>query len=189
MKSSFLFLLPSVFFAASLFAGEGPEVATTWPGVKLQVSDIRRLDDTHVLMVIRLKSTGAEPVAIGELPKEPPSRPSKPSTGGLNDAEELPRPFSLESARLVDETTKQEFTALPSLPSQPFFGPNAMVTTLSPGGWIQMAVHFNAPPPLPPGKDGKRPPQKVTALFPRAAKPMPGLVLPATTGEATVPTP
>lgn len=170
--------------AAPLFAGQGAEVPMSWPGVKLQVFDIHRLDETHVLMVIRLKSTATEPLTIGDPPKDGGTRPIKPGKEGLYEADELARPFSLASARLVDEGTKQAFTALPTLPSQPYYGPNAMVTTLSPGGWIQMAVYFNAPPPPPPGPDGTVPPQKVTALFPGAAKPMPGLVLPSVAAGA-----
>ncbi len=189
MKSSLLPILLSVLLSVSLLAEESREVPTTWPGVKLQVFDIKRLDDSHVLMVIRLKSdeTLTEPVMIGDLPKETKRRrhvrTSKSAKGMMEDDEELPRAFSLASARLVDEATRQEFAALSTLPSKPYFGPNAMMTTLGPGGWIQMAVCFKAPPPLPTGEDGKRPLQKVTVLFPRAVKQLPGLVLPAVAGE------
>jgi hypothetical protein len=186
MKFPFLSILLSVLMTVSLLAEGSVEVPTTWPGVKLVVFDIKRLDDNHVLMVIRLKSDGAatEPVMIGDLPKEAKPGPAKTQKGALNDDEKLPRPFSLTSARMVDETTRLEFAALPSLPPKPYLGPNAMITTLGPGGWIQMAVCFKAPPPLPVGEDGKRPAQKVTVLFPRAAKALPGLHLPPAAEEA-----
>jgi len=190
MKFPVFQIVLSILLTASLFAEEGREVPATWPGVTFQVFDIKRLDDAHVLMVVRLKSDGTsgEPVMIGDLPKGGKRRHAgtpKSAKGAPDEDEELPRAFTLTSARMIDETTRKEFSALPSLPSKPYFGPNAMVTTLGPGGWIQMAVCFNAPPPLPAGEDGKRPPQKVTVLFPRAVKQLSGLVLPAASGEAS----
>jgi hypothetical protein len=58
-------------------------------------------------------------------------------------------------------------------------GPNAMMTTLRPGNWLQMAVQFPAPPPPPTeASEGKPPVQKVSLQFPNAKLPVKDLTLP-----------
>lgn len=169
-------------FSASCLAETGTllgEVDSEWPGVKFQVTQIQRIDAGHLLVTVRLVvgPDAANPTFIGiespagAIPKN--ATPQEAASGKYD-----PTPFSLKTAILYDEGTHQSYTALPELPSKPFLGPNALLTTLRPGNWVQLAVQFSAPPP-PPTDDQKPTPElKATILFPKAKGPIKHLALP-----------
>jgi hypothetical protein len=156
------------------------EAASDWPGVVYQVTQIQRVNGTHLLVTVRL--------SVGASAENPTFVGVPPATGWKNRAdltpEELgtgrydPTPLSLAEAVLMDQTTKATYKALPSLPATPFVGPNAVMTTLRPGNWLQMAVQFPSPPPPSPAPDGKVPVQRATILLPQANSPIKDILLP-----------
>jgi len=151
---------------------------TTWPGVKLQVIKLIRIDATHLLAAIEVMAgptTGR--VYIGDPPKG--GRPPLNATPEQRaDPKYDPTPFSLTVAKLYDEGTKQVFNASENLPDNPYLGPNALITTLNRNCGIQLGVLFPVPPPPPPLPDGTIPPQLATFLLPRAKKAIEHVVLP-----------
>ncbi|XHR29477.1 MAG: hypothetical protein ACFUZC_02735 [Chthoniobacteraceae bacterium] len=154
------------------------EVDSEWPGVKFQVTQIQWIDSEHLLVTVRLVvgPGAANPTLIGiesSTGAIPKSAPSQEVASGKYDS----TPFSLKTAILYDEGTHQNYPALPGLPAKPFLGPNALLTTLRPGNWIQLAVQFPAPPP-PPDDQKTISEQKVTLVFPKAKGPIRHLILP-----------
>jgi len=142
------------------------ETDAVWPGVKLRVVDLVRLDATHLLVAVRVYAGLGAPrfTVIGDLPSRPANAPpGNPGAGGAP-----PNPYNLAIAKLYDESTKTEFNAFGTVPNQPNFGPNSLYTTLVPDRWIQLGVEFSVPPPPPPNPDGTIPVQKVTFLLPKA---------------------
>ena len=177
-------LLFLVFLCATplLALGAKPlgETETTWPGVVYEVTEIQRVKGNYLLVTVRL-SVGASaenPTFIGVPPaggwKKRADLTPEELAGGKYD----PSPLSLTNATLVDQITKTAYKALPTLPAAPFVGPNTVMTTLRPGGWLQLAVLFPAPPPPPDDGSGKAPAQKVTLQFPNAKLPVQDLTLP-----------
>ncbi|CAN5383774.1 hypothetical protein BH09VER1_BH09VER1_07230 [soil metagenome] len=156
------------------------EAETAWPGVKFSIPEILRIDESHVLAVVLVKADAslANPVLIGRAPKAGMDIPANANPKDVMTGKYEPKTFSLAKATMIDAATEKHFAALPSLPFQPFKGPNAMLTTLGPGASLQMAVYFKAPAPFLPGPDGKRAEQKVSVLLPQATKPIEGLILP-----------
>jgi len=156
------------------------EVDSEWPGVKFQVTQIQRIDSEHLLVTVRLVAGpgAANPTLIGIESSNgaiPQNAPPQEVASGKYDS----TPFSLKTAILYDEGTHQKYTALPGLPAKPFFGPNALLTTLRPGNWIQLAVQFPTPPPPPPSDDQKTiSEQRVTIVFPKSKGPIRHLILP-----------
>lgn len=181
-------LLACLGVASSLVLAQEPpaekslgEVETSLPGIMLVVAEIRRVDASHAIAVIRVKGDekqkGDSPV---QEPAAVPNPPANASPEELEDPKYQSQPFSLLSSVLVDEATGTKYKAMALPIGMPFLGPSLLRSTLEPGSWIQMAVCFSAPPPLPPGQDGKIPDQKITLLLSRAAKPLTGLLLPGT---------
>jgi len=178
------------FLGASALAAQGDqqplgEADSEWPGVKFQVMEIRRVDPGHLLVTVRLAATkeAANPTFIGI---EPPSGARAAGNRSPEDAaagKDEPAPFSLREAILFDEATKQKYPALPGLPPQPFLGPNTLLATLRPGGWIQLAVQFPAPPALPRETPGAKEAQRAALLLPKAKAAIKHLPLPALSGD------
>lgn len=156
------------------------EADSEWPDVKFQVTQIQRINSGHLLVTIRLVvgPDAANPTFIGIEPsgglKAPKDAPTEELASGKYD----PTPFSLQKATLSDEATQQKYTALPGLPAQPFLGPNALMTTLRPGSWIQLAVQFPAPPPPPADAVRAKGEQKATLWLPKAKTPIKHLAIP-----------
>lgn len=179
--------LISAFFlcAAPLVAQDAQvlgETASNWPGVAYQVTQIQRVNGgTHLLVTVRLNvGVSAEnPTFIGTPPVAGWKNPSDLSQEELDSGKYDPTPLSLADAVMTEQTTKTTYKALPTLPATPFVGPNAMMTTLRPGNWLQMAVQFPSPPPPPTEAPGEKPPaQKVSVQFPNAKLPVNDLILP-----------
>lgn len=177
MKSFFL----SLVFASSTLLAQEPlgEVDTTLPGLKLVVTEIRRVDKGHAIAVVRIKVDEKQTDTLSV--QEPPLIPNPPANATpreLEDPKYHSQPFSLLASALIDEASGKKYAAMALPIGMPFLGPSLLRSSLEPGSWIQMAVCFAAPPPLPPGQDGKIPDQKITLLLSRAAKPLKGLILP-----------
>jgi hypothetical protein len=156
------------------------ETASNWPGVVYQVTQIQRVKETHLLVTVRLNvgASAENPTFIGVPPVAGWQNPAELSQKELDSGKYEPTPLSLADTVLVDKTTKTTYRALPTLPADPFVGPNAMMTSLRPGNWLQMAVQFPAPPPPPTDASGKTPVQKVSLQFPNAKLPVKDLTLP-----------
>ena len=187
MKLLFSFLAGLGLTLSFGFAQESPaekllgEVDTTLPGIQLVVTDILRVDASHAVVTVRVR--GNEKQTGDSRVEEPPLVPNPPANASpqeLDDAKYHTQPFSLLSSVLVDEATGTKYKAMPLPMGMPYRGPSQLRSSLEPGSWIQMSVCFAAPPPLPPGQDGKIPDQKITLLLSRAAKPLTGLLLPGT---------
>jgi len=142
-----------------------------WPGVKIEVSKILRITPDHLLVAVRLRgdSTLKAPVLIGTTKITEAKPSSKPSEWDSREQVVEFLPFSLLPAKLIDQTTGIESPGDNKLPAQPNWGDSEIATDIRKNTWIQLAVRFKAPPPLPPGPDGKVPPQKVTFVFAGAA--------------------
>lgn len=164
----------------SLSASAPPlaEVESTWPGVRFQIMNAQRLDPTHILFTVRVKAdrTIGKSFILVDRPEQ--AVPAGASAADIESGKYEATPFSFVGSKLTDESTGKVYEALPTVPDQPFVGPNTALTSLNPGGSFQMAVYMNVPPPLPKNAEGVTPPQKVTIQFPKAAKPLVGFVLP-----------
>jgi len=174
----FLYLLCSF----RMVAEEKPlgKAESNWPGVVFQIMRIQRVDGTHLLATVWL-SAGASaqnPTFIGIAPEVDVKMYKNLPQREMDAPKFHPTPVSLTDAVLIDQTTKEQYKALPTLPTEPFLGPNLVMTTLRPGSWIQMAVQFPAPPPLPAGPDGKVPAQRATIQFSQTKRPITDIVLP-----------
>jgi len=157
---------------------------TTWPGVKLQVTKLIRIDATHLLAAINVEAgPSAGRVFLGDPPKvaRPPPNASPEE---LSSPKYQPTPYSLKLAKLYDEGTKQVFNAAENLPDNPPSGPNEIIMILYPNCALQMGVLFPVPPPPPPLPDGTIPPQLATFLLPKAKKAIEHVVLPLPTEQA-----
>ena len=178
------FALAFFFCVAPLVAQDAKPLGQTesnWPGVVYQVTQIQRVSGTHLLVTVRL-SVGASaenPTFIGIPPAAGWKNRADLSQQELDTGKYDPSPLSLADSVLMDQTTKATFKALPTLPAAPFVGPNALMTALRPGNWLQMAVQFPSPPPPPTVATGGKPPaQKVSLQFPNAKLPVKDLPLP-----------
>ncbi len=146
------------------------ETDTVWRGTKFQITGINRIDATHILLAVRIVvgANAGGPIFLGE---------PRPKSA---DSEELPPlPFSLSSAKLIDESTNQSFSASPDLPTTPYYGSNSILTTRFPNSWLQLGVLISVGAPPPPKPDGTVVPQKVTIWLPKAKQPMVHVELPA----------
>lgn len=181
MKLPNLLIACSLLLAPSLNAqsplGGAP---AQWPGVKLEVWKIARIAPDHLLVAVRLRgeSTLKAPVLIGTT-KITEAKPAggKPSEWDSREQIVEFKPFSLLPAKLTDQTTGISYPGDNQLPPQPNWGESEIATDIRKNTWIQLAVRFKAPPPLPPDSFGKPQPQKITFLFPGAA-PIKDIVLP-----------
>jgi len=154
---------------------------TEWKGVTFAVTDIVRVDNTHILVQVRISAdaTATYPTFIG-LPPPAGFLPPNPTLEQLRDEKYLPLAFSLTPGHLLDQKTGVEYPALETLPPAPFWGPNGIATNLGPNTWVQLEVQFNAPPQPAPGPDGKIEAQKVSLFFPKAKSPIKNVIVPST---------
>ena len=169
--------------ALPLHAQTQASTDATWPGVKLKISELVRIDATHVLAKVHVTSSASAAAAtiIGTMPKNGFTAPPNVTREELESGKYSAKGYTLSDAVVVDEGTQQKFHASTNLPRSPFFGPNNVVTELARNSGIQMGVLLNVPPPQPVESDGKSPPQKVTILLPNAKNPIEHVLLPAPT--------
>jgi len=159
------------------------ETDAKWPGVKLKISELIRIDATHVLAGVQINAGAAAPVTttIGEMPKFGFVPPPHVTREELESGKYSAKSYSLTDAVVVDEITQQKIRAATDLPPKPYLGPNSIVITLHRNTGIQLSVLLNVPPPQPAGSDGKFPPQNVIILLPNAKNPIEHVLLPAPT--------
>lgn len=180
MKRFLISLALLVIVSSELFAAKPlAEVETVWPGVKFEVMNVMRLDTGHVLLTVRVRADLANKSVTRLVDREEQTPPPNASAEDLESGKYEATAFTLVGTTLTDEATGRTFPSMPDLPATPYVGPNMALMALEPGSGAQMAVYLQAPPPLPPAADGSPTPQKVSILFPKAAKPMTGLLLPA----------
>lgn len=156
------------------------EADATWPGVKLEITKLARIDATHVAAAVRIDVGPGAPALtlIGDPPPAGLKIPANATARDIQSGKYSPIPYSLTLAKLIDEGTKAEFKAERNPPLHPAFGPNTIVTSLRPGNWIQLGVVFPCPPPPPPDANGRPVPQKAAFLLPKAKHPIVHVVLP-----------
>src|SRR4051794_27135345 len=95
------------------------EAETTWPGVKIQVTNLIRIDATHVLAAVHLSAGSDAPGStfIGYAAAAAASQRFAPlEEQGLPQYQ--PTAYSLTEAKLLDQNTKQEFKADPNVPEK-----------------------------------------------------------------------
>ena len=175
-----MFALAAVPLNAQTHAAYPPGTTdAAWPGVKLEIVNLVRIDATHLAAAIRLRALpGAPTAAIGELPAGGGRIPANATQADIDSGKFAPKSYSLAVAKLIDESSKAEFDALRDAPSQPYFGPNSLFTTLPGNEWILMGVEFPVPPPPKPNPDGTIPEQKVTFLLPKAKRAIEHVAIP-----------
>lgn len=152
------------------------QTASDWTGVSYQVVKIQRVGPDRILVVVRIvaNATAQNPTFLGTMKTVPKNATVVEMSSGKYD----PTPLMLTKAILVDQQTDAKYSAQPDVPSAPFFGPNMIMTNLRPGGWIQLAVAFPAPPSPAADANGKVPAQKVSIAFPMAKLPAKDIPLP-----------
>lgn len=150
-------------------------VPAEWPGVTFEIAKIHRVDSTHILVAVRVQggSTLKAPVLIGTT-KITEIKIDSSQTDQLVEF----IPFSLLSAKLIDQTTGMEYPADDKLPATPYWGGPEIATDVRKNTWFQLAVGFKCPPPLPPTPDGKLQVQKVAFRLPMAKADIKDIVLP-----------
>ena len=109
----------------------------------------------EMLFAVRIYASKSGTLYLGgKLVKPLPGGPTRQG-GAAAGSEQLP--FSLNGSTLKDLNTGQIYANLPALPPEPFYGPMEALTSVLPGGWIQLGIAFPSIP-LPPPKDGKKQP-------------------------------
>ena len=151
-------LLCVFLLASSCYAQESKPKADVPRAV---ISDVKTTHDGGLVFACRVFASKTKILYLhGEFVKPVPGGPTDP---GASDP--VPLPFSLNGSTLTDLATNKVFANLPSVPSEPFFGPMEILTSVSPGGWIQMGIAFPPLPP-PPMKDGKKQPYSLLFSIP-----------------------
>jgi len=189
MKQIFLFSLAFALSASGLWAqqptpapGNWGGVDTTWRGIRFQIYQVQRIPGDRLLVIVTILATPkAAPngTLIGVMP---PGASLAPGNGPVS-AENQPRPFSVASAVMTDEATKQTYQAVPPIPGGQNYVPAEIFTTLRPNSSDMVTVQFPIPPPPQP-VDGIVPQQKVSILLPNALGPITHIVIPPPTPPA-----
>lgn len=162
MKSSLLYSLFLLVFAAALSAQTPASVEDTIPQAK--VRSVTKIDPGDLLFAIRIYASKSEILYLSEeLTKEQKKAQVRDKE---RDDDPSPPPFSLNGSTLTDVLTGQVYPNRPMLPTTPFVGPMEILTSVNPGGWIQMGIAFPLPPP-PPLKDGKTQPYQLVFRVPK----------------------
>ena len=183
-KNCFCAFLFALIFLTTLHAAKKSplgQAEANWPGVTFEIVQFERLGPDRLLAVIHITAgpTAKNPTFIGIEPvagwKSDDELTAQEKASGDYD----PKPYSLTTATLIEQTTKQQLNALPDVPRNPYRGDNITMTALAPGDWMKVVVQFPAPPPPPKGPDGKLPEQKVTILLPQAKSPIKNIPVPA----------
>lgn len=155
------------------------DVATAWPGVHYQVTQLQTIPGDRVLVVLRIYATSGVPQSgtfIGvEVPIPPGTPPAMIASGIFR-----PKAFSFDSATLKDDLTQQTLTALAPDPSGPRYLPAKLLVVLHANESQMMTLQFPMPPSPPPDSSGANNlPHTVSLYLPKATGPIKGLVLPS----------
>lgn len=159
-------------------ASKMPEVESTWPGILMQIPEIKRIPGNRLLFAVCLTATAKAPATtlIGTLGAYPPN---------ATEAERLmpliPTPYSLEGSIMTEERTQQKYEMLAPDPKGPNYRPSVILGSLSPGQCLYLTVQFPVPPPPPPDNNGYVPKQTVSILLPMAKGPIIHIVVPPET--------
>jgi hypothetical protein len=159
-------------------ASKVPEVESAWPGILMQIPEVKRIPGNRLLFAVRLMATAKAPAStlIGMPGVHPP---------GATEEELLallpPTPFSLGGSTMIEERTQQKYEMMAPDPKGPSYRPGGVSGSLSPGQVLYMTIQFPAPPPPPPDKNGVVPKQTVSILLPKAQGPILHVVVPPET--------
>jgi len=158
-----------------------PSVESTWHGIEMHVSEVKRIAGNRLLVVVLLWATPKAPPAtmIGIPPVIPPNATKEELNMGLGDS-----PFSLAGSTMTDDLTQQKYDMVPPDPKGPLYRSSVILTSLFPGRGLYMTIQFLAPPPPPPDDTGKIPKQTVSILLPKAKGPITKVVVPPPTPPA-----
>ena len=163
MSARTAFALCSFLLAAPCFAQEKkPEAKPDIP--RAVVADVRKTPEGGLLFAVRVFASNSKPLSLSRTAApHAPLPPNAPPQAGLDD----PLPFSIAGSTLRDLNAGQTYTSIPRLPDTPFVGPMEALTTIAPGGWLQLGVAFPPIPLPPPGKDGKKQPYLLLLEIPQ----------------------
>jgi hypothetical protein len=150
------------------------DVATKWPNVHFQVFHIERIPGDRLLIGVKVYTTPNAPLTgtfIGvDVPMPKDASPVSIAAGMYR-----PNPFSIDSAVMTEEMTKQDYATVKPDPNGPNYVPSQVLATLHPNEGRMMSIEFPAPPLPPPGAPPK---QTVSILFPNAVGPIRRIELP-----------
>ncbi len=141
--------------------------STEWPGVHFDLAKITRLDETHILVAVRIR---------GDATVKNPTMISGQDRSTMQNPDNID-PFTLAAATLIDEATGKTYKADVRLPGSPYWGDPDIIANIRPNTWFQLAIKFEVPPPILTPK-GEKEEQKVTFHLPRAKTPIKDVVLP-----------
>ena len=156
-----------------------PQVDSTWPGVKLEVPEVKRIEDNRLLVVVQVHATSRAP-SVTLIGTPPPPPPANPTPDQLLDVH-VAIPYSITSATMTDDLSQKKFAPLGPDPHGQIYRPSTLLGSLGPNESIYLTVQFAVPPPPPPDKDGKIPKQTVSILLPNSSGPITGIVIPPET--------
>lgn len=156
--------------------------ATKWPGVTFNVTEVHRVANDRVLMVIRVQADGsAEPETLIGVPAAKSEKDIPEDLNPSDVGNYAPTRFSLAGGSLTAKGTGVKYPSLPELPTEPYFGPNAICVNLERGGWLQLAVQFEAPPETsadPNNTDAEAKQPAVDVSLPAAERPITNITIP-----------
>jgi hypothetical protein len=188
MKRFFLLLiifgLPFSCLAQQSVPADKYDVATTWPGIHFQISHIERIAGNRLLVIATVYAKPEAPpdgTLIGiavPIPKNP--SPELMAAGVFQ-----PKPFSIESATMMEETTKQTYSTVKPDPAGPDYIAGHILSTIHPHEKRIMAIEFPVPPPPSDGSDPAK--QTISILLPNAVGPIKQIILPSPAASAATP--
>jgi hypothetical protein len=143
------------------------EVETRWPGIRLAISKIERIQDNRLLVFVRITASSKSAVSgnLRGIPNPIPTGadPTKVSEEGV-------RPFSLASTVMIDEQTQQRYEVLaPVAPPGRKYLPGGIANVLLPGEARTLSIQF-ASPPVPPLIEGREPHKQTVSFLLTGAK-------------------
>ena len=161
-------------------ASQVPEVESTWPGILMQIPELKRIPGNRLLFAVCLTATAKAPAStfIGIPGVRSPNASAAELLMSI-----VPSPFSLAGSIMADEQTQQKYEMLAPDPRGPNYRPGVILGSLSPGQSLYLTVQFPVPPPPPPDSSGHVPKQTVSILLPKAQGPITHIVIPPETSS------
>lgn len=156
-------LLILVFFAAAAVGWTQQPAASPEDVPRSVIRKLTRVPSGDWLFTMRVYASKKEVLYLTGPKREPVPG------GPVDDNPEfaVPDPFSLNGSTLTDEFSGKTYANLSMLPSEPFVGPMEILTSINPGGWVQMGLAFPAIPPPPLDKEGKKQPYRLLFSIPK----------------------
>lgn len=181
-----VFLLPVLGQQTSETPPPLPVVDSTWPGIQMQIPEVKRVAGNRLLFVVQLVATAKAPPStlIGT-----PSAFAPQATLEERATIPMPTPYSLQGSTMVEERTQRNYEMLAPDPKGPIYRPNIFMGTLSPGQSCYLTIQFAVPPPPPPDENGHVPKQTVSILLPKAQGPITHIVIPPAAQAASAAAP